>query len=78
MNIKMALVALAKADPAGFQELDRQITAYATTAGASLTLEQIMFVQSNLTALPEWLKTPEGKIAVQTFVQGWMAGASKV
>lgn len=55
MNIKEALAMI----PVGFQKLDQQITGHLTTAGASLTLEQIMFVKANISALPEWLKTPE-------------------
>ena len=73
MNIKEALAMMQKLDPVGFQKLDQQITGHLTTAGASLTLEQIMFVKANISALPEWLKTPEGKVAVQTFVQDWEA-----
>lgn len=76
MSLQTSLQLFAQVNPTAFQELDRQLTKHLATAGASLTLEQIMFVKANFKALPEWLKTPEGKVAVQTFVQDWIAGAT--
>ena len=75
MNLQTTLQLFAQVSPAAFKALDTQVTSYLTTAGASLALEQIMFVRNNFKELPEGLKTPEGKVAVQTFVQDWIAGA---
>ena len=77
MSIQASLQILAQVNPKAFQELDQQLTKYLTTAGASLTLEQIMFVKDNFKGLPTWLETAEGKLAVQTFVQDWIAGVKK-
>lgn len=73
MNIQLAIAALQKFDPAGFQKLDQQITQHILEAGASLTIEQALFAKNNIHTLPAFFKTPEGRIAVQTFVQDWIA-----
>lgn len=39
--------------------------------GKALPLEQQLFVSANWQRLADWLRTEEGKIAAQTFVQDW-------
>lgn len=72
MSIKESLVLLAKVNPTAFAEMDKQVTGYLTTAGAGLTLEQILFVKAHFAKLPDFFATPEGRVAVQTLVQDWI------
>lgn len=75
--IKESLHLLAKVNPEAFASLDKEITSYLTRAGAGLTLEQVLFVRDNFTKLPDFLGTPEGRVAVQTLVQDWQASFKK-
>lgn len=73
MNFQLLISAFKQLDPQGFAKFTAEISMLC----AHLTLEQMMFIDANLTKLPEWLKTPEGKIAFQTFVQDWKDGTTR-
>lgn len=70
MNLQVLLAVFEQLNPQGFAKFVAEVPVLC----ADLTLEQKIFIDANLTKLPEWLKTPEGKIAFQTFVQDWQAG----
>lgn len=58
--------------PAISQYLPAAISTY-NTVGAAITLQQQDFVMANWKGLTDFLKTDEGKIALQTFVGDWEA-----
>lgn len=39
--------------------------------GKALTVEQQLFISAHWQHLADWLRTEEGKIAAQTFVDDW-------
>ena len=73
MSFQLLLTTFKQLDPQGFEKMAQEIP----TICSDLKLGQMMFIDANLAKLPEWLKTPEGKIAFQTFVQDWQASARK-
>jgi len=77
MNFKTALHALKNFDPKGFNELDAQLTKHLTAAAESLTVGQVLFVKNNLSTLPAFFETPQGKAVIQTFVEEWQASLTK-
>lgn len=42
-----------------------------TTVGSAISKEQQIFLSANLLNLPDFIKTPEGVIAIQEFVVHW-------
>jgi len=50
---------------------DPQASALFQAIGAALTEAQQLHVSANWPQLAAWLKTEEGRIALQTFVQDW-------
>lgn len=57
--------------------LDPSVAQTMRVVGAALTHEQQMHVSAHLRALPAFLATEEGKIALQTFVGDWQASMKK-
>lgn len=73
MNIQKALTAFYQFDPKGYEELNNQLTAQMLEIAAPLTFGQAMFIKNNLAGLFDFLKTPQGRTLVQTFVEEWQA-----